>query len=263
MSKPNNTQLADIASYMAEHITVPQLVQHFDKSMIYSDDEVMVGQWIDKKPIYKKTVLINSLSNNSWNTTPHNVSDIDKIVYVYGGMYNSSNGSLNGPGIWGSGTGCSAYASKTTVELYIYYGSVSSIHKAYITFYYTKTTDNPVDYVPVGGCEPRFQSATTFDQNNPTNCIIRYTSGDGADLLDADSLLLYQKSASTQESTADYVEVNTAKYTYDLFNTITVDSSAGFMNLTPLQNIPMKIVFSKNSIATRVIYGSIPVILHT
>lgn len=47
----------------------------------YSTNEIVVGTWIDGKPIYQKTITIGNIGTNSaWQQFPHNISNLDKTI---------------------------------------------------------------------------------------------------------------------------------------------------------------------------------------
>lgn len=111
----------------------------------YSTNEVVCGKWIDGKTLYRKVVEIPSIVNGSWNSTPHNIADINEICKVEAfAKYKNGIGAISTGGIGASSAasiiGFIAYADTTNAEFKTndsgYAGS-----KAIVIIEYTKTTD--------------------------------------------------------------------------------------------------------------------------
>lgn len=49
----------------------------------FSTDEQIVGEWIDGKPLYSKTFDFGNLSNVSSKVVAHNITNLDKIVWMF------------------------------------------------------------------------------------------------------------------------------------------------------------------------------------
>lgn len=49
----------------------------------YSTDEQVIGTWVDGKPLYQKTLVINSLSSGD-NDINHNISNLGEVVNAFG-----------------------------------------------------------------------------------------------------------------------------------------------------------------------------------
>lgn len=62
---------------------------YIDKKQTYSADEIVVGKWIDGKPIYRKIVDIGDLPNNTNKYVTHNIN-IETPISCSGICYNSS-----------------------------------------------------------------------------------------------------------------------------------------------------------------------------
>lgn len=114
--------------------------------MIYSDEEREVGVWRDGKPIYEKTVNIGTLSaDNNWHNVVHGVTNIERVISFKGATYHSENG-----GFWVAydlysyrPTTSTGIVISVTAENIEYMNNWVGNHSAYITFQYTKTTDQP------------------------------------------------------------------------------------------------------------------------
>lgn len=56
----------------------------------YSEDEQIIGTWIDGKPIYRKVVNIGTLPNSTRKEIAHGISNLGQIVNFKGTFYNSN-----------------------------------------------------------------------------------------------------------------------------------------------------------------------------
>ena len=71
-----------------EQITVDKAEYDLLKNNInYSEEEKKIGNWIDGKEIYAKTILINTLNAGAWNDINHNIDNIDKCIDYTGKIY--------------------------------------------------------------------------------------------------------------------------------------------------------------------------------
>ena len=107
----------------------------------YSETEHVIGTWIDGSTLYEKTVDCGALPNATSKTVDHNISNVDKIVYVGGIGYAGSN-SYPLPFVQVSGgniQGIRINASSTNIVIISSY-DVSSITNSNITLRYTKTS---------------------------------------------------------------------------------------------------------------------------
>lgn len=108
---------------------------------LFSTDEKLIGQWIDGKPLYQKTVNFGTLPNNDEKSVLHNISGIDNIVDVFGiGKSSSDWMPIIYPGVSTVSFGISMYVDNT--KIYITTGANRSGYGAYVTIRYTKTTDS-------------------------------------------------------------------------------------------------------------------------
>ena len=71
----------EMASEDMSEIVTP-LPGVMSRRMKYSTDEQIVGEWIDGKPLYQKTVDLGVLTNGK--VVNHNISNIAQIVDVQG-----------------------------------------------------------------------------------------------------------------------------------------------------------------------------------
>ena len=125
------------------------LANKFSKGDMYSTDEKMIGQWIDGKPLYAKTVNFGSLPNQ---TTKRVASGLtDELVVFIEACAVSSAGSRLIPAVpdptsaqasftWGIAMEYDA----STHEIIIQCGTDRSSYTGYVLLKYTKTSDSAV-----------------------------------------------------------------------------------------------------------------------
>lgn len=112
---------------------------------IYSEEEREVGVWKDGKPLYQKTVVVNSPAyDTDWHNVSHGISNIDSIIRVNGAIKNAESGSAEefyDLSVYrpNSQTGIVVGATKTNVT-YIN-NWLESATELWVTLQYTKTTD--------------------------------------------------------------------------------------------------------------------------
>lgn len=107
----------------------------------YSTEEQVIGEWIDGKPVYQKTVDCGTLPNSTNKSVNHNISNIDKIINYNGIAYNNDGLVFHIPN---TSTVNIKYGIETYVDkniIYIVCGSDRSGYNAIYTLQYTKTTD--------------------------------------------------------------------------------------------------------------------------
>lgn len=107
----------------------------------YSTTEHVVGKWVDGKTLYEKTVDCGTLPNTTSKSVAHNISNIDKIVYLGGIAYAGTN-SYPLPFVQvsaGNVQGIRINASSTNVVIVSSY-DVSSLTNSYVTLRYTKSS---------------------------------------------------------------------------------------------------------------------------
>lgn len=109
----------------------------------YSEDEQVVGTWVDGKPIYEKTITFNSPISGSVSIA-HNISNLDTVISANGAVHDNWD-----PATWiphpriasdGNNIGISNISS-TTIVFYVPTIFSNRIHKGHIIIRYTKTTD--------------------------------------------------------------------------------------------------------------------------
>lgn len=112
--------------------------------IIYSTTERKVGQWINGKPLYEKTISCGALPNGTTKMVNHSISNISNIIKL-GGYSTDGTNFLNLPN---TGIGnmnrvdVQIYATKTQIGIMINQGTdLSSYTTTYVTLQYTKTID--------------------------------------------------------------------------------------------------------------------------
>ena len=108
---------------------------------IYSTDEVVVGTWIDGRPIYQKTLNLGSISGNS--SISHGISNLDMVINAYGGFLQSGTYRQKLPKIVNGNSAWSAdFADFTDTAFSLSIGSaIGTATKVFVILEYTKTTD--------------------------------------------------------------------------------------------------------------------------
>ena len=111
----------------------------------YSTDEVKIGTWINGKPLYRKTIIIENVVKGTATTYNHGIQNVDTIFIDANSFYKFSGGTPlanmlnNYQNIDKQMT--RTVATSTIIEYYVGDYVVSGITDGYITVYYTKTTD--------------------------------------------------------------------------------------------------------------------------
>lgn len=108
----------------------------------YSLEESLTGDvWIDGKPIYGKTISTGILPNATIKDVPHGISNIDRMIKIYGHAKNGSNVTTITLPFAGSGQGdVAAYLNDSGgVRLNSYTSNRSDFTTSYITLEYTKS----------------------------------------------------------------------------------------------------------------------------
>lgn len=106
----------------------------------YSEDEQVVGTWIDGSTLYEKTINFGELPNTTTKTVNHNISNIDTIYGIEGIAYSSStNTSINLPYPNTDNTNVVTLSANRTIITIITYRDRTSFN-GYVTIRYTKTS---------------------------------------------------------------------------------------------------------------------------
>ena len=129
------------------------LANKFSKSDIYSTSEKMIGQWIDGKPIYQKTVtgvMPNCTTTGTAVTdflqySSCGISNVSRVIGAYGFVYNDGTNVYRPFGMQASDGGFVSVIPHSTYADLINAQPGLSGKTAYITLQYTKTTDSAVE----------------------------------------------------------------------------------------------------------------------
>ena len=118
----------------------------------YSTNEMVIGKWVDGKPLYRKVIDLGVLPNASTINIPHNIDNLDRIISMRG-MAKSPNQNLLLP--FPYSTGNDGFNSDGTVKvnsvpiniyeqqgnIVVYTLSDRSNMTGYVILEYIKTTD--------------------------------------------------------------------------------------------------------------------------
>lgn len=140
--KPITGNIVDTFNVEDKTTNAPSIRAVEDK-LTYSTEEKQIGYWIDGKPLYRKVLNVGALLDTANKSIPINVSDLDKIINMYGYSYN---GSVFIPLPYPHTTSLS---SQITISFnvdtnYLIVGTGSdrtAFTETYVTIEYTKTTD--------------------------------------------------------------------------------------------------------------------------
>lgn len=142
----NSTSKTDALSADAGRI-LNEKIKNITSLENYSTDEIVIGNWIDGKPIYRKVVYINNLANNSDKNVPCNIGAniIDQMIKHDLVWYDTVDKSWFSGKRWDSPSVYIAYNYNTAGD-YMWIRSRGTdwsarTSKAYAIFEYTKTTD--------------------------------------------------------------------------------------------------------------------------
>lgn len=78
-----NIQIEE-GSTATSYVPYLNLEEAMQENEVYSTSEVRIGTWIDGKPLYRKVIAFGELPNTSTKQVAHNISNLDKIVKLYG-----------------------------------------------------------------------------------------------------------------------------------------------------------------------------------
>lgn len=110
----------------------------------YSTNEQIVGTWIDGRPLYQKTITATTTSSlNTWQTFPHNISNVDSVVDFTGRRFNPNLGETYDVNYYHSSGGVNVTTAGTVDRTNIYFKT--SVDNSGQTLIYT------LKYVKTGG----------------------------------------------------------------------------------------------------------------
>lgn len=108
----------------------------------YTLKEQVVGYWVNGKPLYRKTIDIGALPNNSTKTVAHGISDVEFVPEIFGSAKREGANAVYVPIPFtdaGSNNSIKVYCDNQNIEIQT--GSNRSDMTGYVTISYTKTTD--------------------------------------------------------------------------------------------------------------------------
>lgn len=108
----------------------------------YSEEEKVIGTWIDGKPIYRKVVNLNGLPNATTKTVNHNISNIDTLVKIGGFATTTDKTTITLPYVNSANHIYQVGLIANSISITIQAGdNKSGYSTAYAILEYTKTTD--------------------------------------------------------------------------------------------------------------------------
>ena len=114
---------------------------------IYSEDEYIVGKWIDGKKLYQKTIDFGAMpAQGDSKSVAHNISDIDKIISWEAFGVNQSGQVMFVPNVSRGNVASQTSMSVNSTNVNIFNGSssdITSAYNGYVTIRYTKTVETP------------------------------------------------------------------------------------------------------------------------
>lgn len=127
------------------------IVNKFSKGDLYSTDEKIVGQWIDGKPVYQKTIeFAQTLPAGNATTVAHGITNLDvpTCFIVNGSLHTTGGNVVPFPTISSLTASLVGVQSITASALNVSVGSNYTgdwtINGGVFTLQYTKTTDSPI-----------------------------------------------------------------------------------------------------------------------
>lgn len=117
-----------------------ELNEKIDAIEIYSTEEVVIGKWIDGRPLYRKVVSLGKVSTTE-TQIPTGIANIREVVDIKGGGTMTAGQFLK----WGfknAGGFCSCYHDLLSNNLRAIVSTRDyNLKQAYAILEYTKTTD--------------------------------------------------------------------------------------------------------------------------
>lgn len=109
----------------------------------YTEEEVEIGKWVDGKPLYRKSIMVNELTYAlSGNTTPIDISDLDvdivTVDYTHTFMSNDNGYYIIPQYYYSNNDYWHVFYSRYAQSLYIRSSKFNNFGYAVITIEYTK-----------------------------------------------------------------------------------------------------------------------------
>lgn len=115
---------------------------NIDSATYSTSNEVISGTWVDGKTIYRKTIYLGSLPNNSTKNVQYNIPNFGRLIKLEGSAYRSTDAaSFPLPSPSNSGANVIAISIDTAIaSVTIITNTDRSNMTGYVTMYYTKTS---------------------------------------------------------------------------------------------------------------------------
>ena len=121
--------------------TPKHMSYNIDCATYSTSQEVACGTWVDGKTIYKKTIDLGTLPNNSTKNVQYNIPNFSRLVKLEGSAYRSTDGA-NFPLPFASNSGVNVIAisiDTAITSITVVTNTDRSNMTGYITMYYTKS----------------------------------------------------------------------------------------------------------------------------
>lgn len=145
----NQEDVGDISNLKTKDITsIVNAVNEIEEGNYYSTEEKQIGKWIDNKPLYRKTFVINGNSSTGQQNYQFDLASLnwETVTFIYGTTYQETNSyyrDLHNAYAYDS-TATSEYSGAWTSGTLLRVRSRGiAVAKFYVTLEYTKTTDSP------------------------------------------------------------------------------------------------------------------------
>lgn len=200
---------------------VPTFANQFSRSDLYSTDEKIIGQWIDGKPLYQKTIDFGALPNNTTKSVNHNIQNIDYVVNLFGAAYRSSDGIVNTLPCYNRDIYGAELVSNPTSIIVTTFADRSAFSESYIAIQYTKTTDSAI------------KVGTGTDYSTEEQIIGTWIDGKP---IYQKTIELTNVSLPEAQQITNVTLLSNATYNYIESNGIIVSNSSGNADTLPLTN---------------------------
>lgn len=120
-----------------------EMLNLYNEQNSYSTSEINTGKkWIDGKPIYRKVIEIGVLPNATSKSVAHGISNLGRVVQLYGTFINSPNKWATIPWVSTVAAGNNVFCEVDASDVRVTTGvDRSTDTDCYVILEYTKTTD--------------------------------------------------------------------------------------------------------------------------
>ena len=147
VSDNDNTEQTEVSPHALTQAEMNEILEDkplsVNSGLKYSTEEQVVGEWIDGKPLYQKTVDCGALPNATIKEVAHNINNISLIISLFGFAWGSDMSSwISLPLVMSNNVGNNIMLLANNTNIRISPGSDRSAYSnSYVTIQYTKTTD--------------------------------------------------------------------------------------------------------------------------